>query len=393
MKRVLLVGISAVVVRLSVVGQEVYIPAKQNPLHTMANATSTQLQELYVAYFGRAADPTGLDYWTEAGTTQASFAASMYAQAEFTDAYGSKSVEAQVNQIYKNLFDREADVTGLTYWTQQINLGVLQVAEIATHLIWAAQNNSGSADDKTALTNRTNAAVAYTAEVKKTTANILAYQPTTSSPWVAGQNITAGVTYLAGIDKDTTYTAAGITASVATFDATVTTADAAKSLVTTTGIDVLVGGSGDDTVTSDTATVSASDSFDGGAGTDSFIKAFTGEGAVVLPSLTNVESLTLREVDTDEDNTGASFDSWDHEGITTYILEDLDDDFSLTNINASDVAKIIDNAGITVDVTVTHKSLTGTVTSTVIPALSMILATSEALILVKEKSSSRSSRI
>ena len=47
----------------------------------MANATSTQLQELYVAYFGRAADPTGLDYWTEKGITTSKFAADMYAQA------------------------------------------------------------------------------------------------------------------------------------------------------------------------------------------------------------------------------------------------------------------------------------------------------------------------
>ena len=114
----------------------------------MANATETQLQELYVAYFGRAADPTGLDYWVKAGITQAAFAANMFAQAEFKDAYGSKSVEAQVNQIYKNLFDREADVEGLKYWTQEINLGTIKVAEIATHLIWAAQNNSGSEDDR-----------------------------------------------------------------------------------------------------------------------------------------------------------------------------------------------------------------------------------------------------
>ena len=142
----------------------------------MANATSTELQELYVAYFGRAADPTGLDYWTEKGITTSKFAADMYVQAEFKDAYGSLSTEAQVNQIYKNLFDREADVTGLTYWTLQVDLGTLQLAEIATHLIWAAKNNSGSSDDKTALENRTNAAVAYTAKVKETSAAILAYQ-------------------------------------------------------------------------------------------------------------------------------------------------------------------------------------------------------------------------
>ena len=129
----------------------------------MANATSTQLQELYVAYFGRAADPTGLEYWTSVGTTTAAFAADMHSQPEFDNEYGSKSVEEQVNQIYKNLFDREADVTGLNYWTLQINLGNLKLAEIANDLIFAAQNNTGGEADKTALANRTAAAIAYTA--------------------------------------------------------------------------------------------------------------------------------------------------------------------------------------------------------------------------------------
>ena len=124
----------------------------------MANATSTQLQELYVAYFGRAADPTGLDYWVEEGITTAAFAANMYAQPEFEAEYGSKSVAIQVDQIYQNLFDRSADTAGLTYWVQQINLGKLQLAEIANDLIWAAQNNSGNEADKTALANRTEAA-------------------------------------------------------------------------------------------------------------------------------------------------------------------------------------------------------------------------------------------
>jgi len=256
----------------------------------MANATSTQLQELYVAYFGRAADPTGLDYWVEAGTTQAAFAANMYAQAEFKDAYGSKSVEAQVNQIYKNLFDREADVTGLTYWTQQINLGTLKVAEIATHLIWAAQNNAGSSDDKTALTNRTNAAVAYTAEVKSSTANILAYQPTTTDPWVGGDNLAAGVTYLSGIDKDTAYTAAGITASVATFNTT--TSVAAQSFVlTTTSAGASTGDAGNDTwVALDDALTNYV--VDGKGGTDSLTATIS--STTDAYDVSNVETLTFK---------------------------------------------------------------------------------------------------
>jgi len=292
----------------------------------MANATSTQLQELYVAYLGRAADPTGLDYWTETGITQAAFAANMYAQAEFKDAYGSKSVEAQVNQIYKNLFDREADVAGLTYWTQQINLGKHVLAEIATHLIYAAKNNSGSEDDKTALTNRTDAAVAYTAEVKTSTANILAYQPTTTDPWVAGTNIAEGVSYLSGINKDTTYTAAGITASIANFGSTTTTTDAAQSFVlTTTDAGASTGGSGDDTwIALDNALTNYS--VDGKGGTDTLTATLSGTADSF--SVDNVETLTFKVAST------STVDMKDFTGESTVTVQGS----SNTTLNNNDAA-------------------------------------------------------
>jgi len=259
----------------------------------MANATSTQLQELYVAYFGRAADPTGLDYWTETGISQAAFAANMYAQNEFTSVYGSKSVEAQVNQIYKNLFDREADVTGLTYWTQEINLGNLQVAEIATHLIWAAQNNSGSSDDKTALANRTSAAVAYTAEVKATTAGILAYQAQSTDPWVSGNNITEAVNYLSGIDGTTTHTAAGVTASVTVLKTNGDPTGVGSTFVLTTNTDSAGTTSaangtitsnfrftdgGNEVVTADIGTLAGTDVLLDGSSTDSDVMNITSNG-------------------------------------------------------------------------------------------------------------------
>ena len=264
----------------------------------MANATSTELQELYVAYFGRAADPTGLDYWTNKGITTAAFAADMYAQAEFKDAYGSLSTEAQVNQIYKNLFDREADVTGLTYWTLQVDLGNLKLAEIATHLIWAAKNNSGSSDDKTALENRTNAAVAYTAKVKESTDAILAYQAESTSPWVSGDNIAEAISYLSGIDKDTAHTTAGIAASVTTITSNGVPGDA-TSVSLTSGVDkgsAFSLGAGNDTfnalltTTSTTAnTLGAYDVLDGGAGTDTInVDVKT---AVTPQKLTSIENL------------------------------------------------------------------------------------------------------
>ena len=55
--------------------------------------TESQIQELYVAYFGRPADVEGKAYWSGSSTgvsTVLGFAANMHSQSEFQDAYGSK---------------------------------------------------------------------------------------------------------------------------------------------------------------------------------------------------------------------------------------------------------------------------------------------------------------
>jgi hypothetical protein len=338
----------------------------------MANATSTQLQELYVAYFGRAADPTGLDYWTAKGITTTKFAADMYAQAEFKDAYGSLSVEAQVNQIYKNLFDRDADVAGLTYWTQQINLGNLKLAEIATDLIWAAQNNTGSSDDKTALTNRTNAAVAYTAEVKASTAAILAYAPTSTDPWTSGANITTAINYLAGIDKDTEYTAAGITASVATIvSAGVQSATTAgKTYTLTTGQDNVTGTAGNDSATGLSTTLTTGDTIDLGAGTDtvSYTQSISGTTSVAGFTLTNVEKLSvnLSDGDTTADHVvtintlNSSADTLEVAGLSSTGESDV---VTFTNVKAGTKISMANNTDVSATANFVTAATSGTADS------------------------------
>jgi len=338
----------------------------------MANATSTQLQELYVAYFGRAADPSGLDYWTERGITTAAFAANMYAQPEFNSEYGSLSIESQVNQIYKNLFDREADVTGLTYWSQQIRLGNLQLAEIANDLVWAAQNNSGSADDKAALTNRTNAAVAYTAKIKETTAGILAYQPlndglTAGSTFAAGDNITAAKAYLSTINKDTVSTAAGIAASVLTItnNGVPATATATKSLTLTTSQDSLSGGEGNDTISgvvvaagTTGTTFQAGDVITGGAGTDTLTVSLSGAASSYTLNgvvTTGVEKVVLSNYDTDA--SVSTVDTTLFGGLTTVGLTSsgANGDTTFTNMTSLTNAEMKNGSG---DLTLTHEATT-----------------------------------
>ncbi|WP_413678749.1 DUF4214 domain-containing protein [Prochlorococcus sp. MIT 0916] len=263
----------------------------------------------------------------------------MYAQPEFKSAYGTLSTESQVNQIYKNLFDREADVTGLTYWTQQIKLGNLQLAEIAVHLVWAAQNNSGSADDKAALSNRTNAAVAYTAKIKESTSSILAFQPlddglAEGATFSAGSNITEARNYLAGIDKDTAHTAAGIAASVATINTNGVPSEGAVSVskAFTKNLDNLVGTDADDAfdgvyyADGGTGTTAfPGDIVSGGAGTDTLTISVAGTSTVAQPinaiTTTGVEKLYVTNYDANATTTeDTTVDTSLMSGLTTIGL-------------------------------------------------------------------------
>ena len=86
--------------------------------------TTAQIQQLYVAYLGRAADKAGLDYWSaQLNATNATLTLDdlrtnfTTEQAEYTDAYAGLSRADAVTKIYNNLFGRAPDAAGLTYWT------------------------------------------------------------------------------------------------------------------------------------------------------------------------------------------------------------------------------------------------------------------------------------
>ncbi len=320
----------------------------------MANATATELQQLYIAYFGRAADPTGLDYWTTKGISTKDFAANMYAQNEFKSAYGDLSTESQVNQIYQNLFDRDADAAGLLYWTQQIKSGSLAIASIANDLIWAANNNSGSSDDKTALTNKSNAAVAYTEKVKETTAAILAYSAKSTDPWVSGDNITEAVSYFSAIDKDTVHTTAGIASSVATIttNGVQATKDATQSLALTIGNDTLTGKGSNDTFDASIAgSLDTTDVIDGAGGTDTLSATIAGES--IRPTIKNVEKINFTATaDT------LNIDTRDITGVTTYTSESSAGALKLNNL-ASIVGVTVNSGTDDLTVNFTDAALAG----------------------------------
>ena len=228
-------------------------------------ATASQLQQLYVAYFGRAADPSGIDYWVSKGTTTKEFAAHMHGQNEFQATYGSKSVASQVNQIYQNLFGRDGDAAGLIYWETQINNGTLALASIANDLIYAV-NNGSSATDLTALTNKTDAATSYTAALRLDADALIAYQPTATSPWASGDGLTEGVTFISSATATNAPSSTDVSTSISTV-AALNLVGSSFDYTTASAGDKFTGTTKNDTFTGTHLTFEAGDETKGGAGT------------------------------------------------------------------------------------------------------------------------------
>ncbi len=125
--------------------------------------TTAQIQQLYVAYLGRAADKAGLDYWsTQLNAENATLtlddlrANFVNEQPEYQAIYGGLTREDTVIEIYNNLFGRAPDAAGLTYWTTGGG------ASVNADLLLTAFINGASATDSQTVTNKVLVAEIYT---------------------------------------------------------------------------------------------------------------------------------------------------------------------------------------------------------------------------------------
>jgi len=267
----------------------------------MSTLTTTQLQQQYIAYFGRPGDPAGIKYWSTSGLTEKEFAEKIHAQDEYKNTtISTKSTEEQVNTLYTNLFGRQADAAGLLYWTGKIEAGDKSLSSLALDLITAANNPitanaTQGAADALALSNKVAAAQAFTTDVEASTAAILAYQPeTTGTDFKSGAAFDSANTWLATITT-TAATAAGVDTAVSNMSsASSTTTGTTTSL--TKEVDAVSGGAYNDTFNASESTLTAGDTIQGGAGTDVLRYTATGTSAVAENGFTtsSVETLKLQ---------------------------------------------------------------------------------------------------
>ena len=111
--------------------------------------TNNQLVELYLAYFGRPPDVAGVRFWTANNGTLDDVIRGFSASPESKALYGSTFGVAQINAIYQDLFNRDAEPAGQQFWLEAVNSGSITAAEAALTILQAAQNS-----DRTSAQNK-----------------------------------------------------------------------------------------------------------------------------------------------------------------------------------------------------------------------------------------------
>lgn len=120
--------------------------------------TTSQVQSLYVAYFGRPAEQAGLTYWTaQANATVDQISAAFAQQAEYTSVYGSLSRAQTIDTLYQNLFGRAAQSNELNYW---LNSSDITVDRLALALV-----NGATGTDRVLLDSKVQFASAVTTQL------------------------------------------------------------------------------------------------------------------------------------------------------------------------------------------------------------------------------------
>jgi hypothetical protein len=260
------------------------------------SVNTAAIQKLYVAYFNRPADFSGLNFWENAMATAkdpnamlATISAQFAASDEYKATFAGLDTQHVVERIYLNLFGRTPDLVGLNFWTQALLNKNMTIDNAVTKIAEGAQGS-----DIVIINNKVAAATAFSAALD-TTPEALNYAGdranTAAKAWLSTVTDTASLS--AAIDK-------------AALDATVANVTkpyyAPINTTLSAGVDTFNGGLGDDVVYATTAdgknALTTFDSIDGGAGNDTirFVDTQTAAGAAFVPALNNATVQNIENV-------------------------------------------------------------------------------------------------
>jgi hypothetical protein len=144
-----------------------------------ASTYFNQVQQLYIAYFGRPADPVGLNYWAAsidaAGGNFDSVVSGFSSSLESKALYAGSNTSQLVTSIYVALFNRPPEPAGLAYWVGLIDSNTVTGPRAAYQIM-----TSAGPGDATAIANKVAAANAFTANID-TSAELAGYSGASSA--------------------------------------------------------------------------------------------------------------------------------------------------------------------------------------------------------------------
>ena len=203
--------------------------------------SSLEVQRMYVAYYGRPADPTGIEYWqTLLDRNKTSYTNDGEPQtitdffgdsAEYTTYFGHMNTNELINSMFQRMFGRDADQEGIEYYEQLLNTGEANLVSIALQIA-----DGATGIDYSTLQNKILVSNAFTQRVK-TTDSI--YDDT---------HIDSAIELLSQVtaDIDTAATAVGdFSTVISALNDEASPSYIADRLLGTSEDDILVGDSGD----------------------------------------------------------------------------------------------------------------------------------------------------
>jgi len=132
------------------------------PLGGLPSAYSANyVQKVYVAYYGRPADPVGHAYWSARmdaeGQSLNAIIAAFGNSEEFNRRYGGLTYSALVTLIYQQALGRDPDLGGLAYYVSELEAGRRTLQSITLDVL----NGARTAPDAIVVSNRLEVAAYY----------------------------------------------------------------------------------------------------------------------------------------------------------------------------------------------------------------------------------------
>ena len=286
------------------------------PIDASTLTPQQQITAIYVAYYDRAPDPAGLQFWVdqlnggrslEQIATDFSGAAETIEKYPFFDAPDVASGEVFINAIYTNLFGRSPDAAGLEFWTNQLESGSTPVGEIILAIFEGAQDTA-EGDDLSTVQNKIEAGLDWATDAAEAgvgiSTNLIAEEVDGELVVNNQAAFNSATSILDGVTGDPATVAEAAATTDAFFGAnlgqTFTLTEGSDQIPGLEGSEGTTDTSGDDLILAGasniggaTNTLGSGDNLNGGEGFDT-LRVVDGDNETFTPTLSNIESVEVQ---------------------------------------------------------------------------------------------------